>query len=92
MPALEEACGLSFPPADQLHSTETNEFLKGVLKKVGVECSPPLTNARIIDKLVGVYIEETASTYASVRTETYTNAHIKSTPHSLLDILRSCRH
>lgn len=28
IPALEEACGEEFPPGDQLHTKETNEFLK----------------------------------------------------------------
>ncbi|QGA14032.1 hypothetical protein EYB26_001684 [Talaromyces marneffei] len=59
IPALEEATGEKFPPGDQLHTEETNEFLKKVLKKTGVECSPPLTNARMLDKLVGEFIEET---------------------------------
>ncbi|RAL16384.1 lysine--tRNA ligase KRS1 [Aspergillus homomorphus CBS 101889] len=59
IPALEEATGEKFPPGDQLHTAETNEFLKRVLKKTGVECSPPMTNARMLDKLVGEFIEET---------------------------------
>ncbi|KAF2229091.1 lysyl-tRNA synthetase [Viridothelium virens] len=58
IPALEEATGEKFPPGDQLHTKETNDFLKRVLQKVNVECSPPLTNARMIDKLVGEFIEE----------------------------------
>lgn len=59
IPALEEATEEKFPPSEELHTTETNEFLKRVLKKMKVECSPPLTNARMLDKLVGEYIEET---------------------------------
>jgi len=59
IPALEEACGEKFPPGIELHSAMTNEFLKGVLKKMNVECTPPQTNARMIDKLVGEFIEET---------------------------------
>ncbi|KAJ6161177.1 lysine--tRNA ligase KRS1 [Penicillium chermesinum] len=59
MPALEEACGEKFPPGDQLHTQETNDFLKRVLKKMNVECSPPQTNARMLDKLVGEFLEET---------------------------------
>lgn len=59
IPALEAATKETFPPGDQLHTAETNQFLQRVLKKVGVECSPPLTNARMIDKLVGEFIEET---------------------------------
>ncbi|PMD31055.1 putative Lysyl-tRNA synthetase, cytoplasmic [Hyaloscypha variabilis F] len=59
MPALEEATGEKFPPGDQLHTAETNTFLKNILKKMKVDCSPPLTNARMLDKLVGEFIEET---------------------------------
>ena len=59
IPALEEACGEKFPPGDQLHTWETHEFLKRMLEKMKVECSPPLTNARMMDKLVGEFIEET---------------------------------
>lgn len=58
IPALEEACGEKFPPGDQLHTAETNEFLRRMLKKTGLECTPPLTNARMIDKMVGEFIEE----------------------------------
>ncbi|KAI5309846.1 lysyl-tRNA synthetase [Ascosphaera atra] len=60
IPALEEATGEKFPPGDQLHTDETNAFLRRVLEKTGVECSPPMTNARMLDKLVGEFIEETA--------------------------------
>jgi len=56
---LEKACGEKFPPGDQLHTQETNEFLKRMLKKTNVECPPPLTNSRMIDRLVGEFIEET---------------------------------
>ncbi|ODH46984.1 lysine-tRNA ligase [Paracoccidioides brasiliensis] len=59
IPALEEATGEKFPPGDQLHTPETNEFLKKLLMKVNVQCSPPETNARMLDKLVGEFIEET---------------------------------
>lgn len=59
IPTLEEATNEKFPPGDQLHTVETNEFLKNVLKKMKIDCSPPLTNARMLDKLVGELIEET---------------------------------
>ncbi|KAH8705021.1 lysyl-tRNA synthetase [Talaromyces proteolyticus] len=59
IPALEEAVGEKFPPGDQLHTEETNAFLKRMLEKTGVECTPPQTNARMLDKLVGEFIEET---------------------------------
>ncbi|MCJ1416526.1 lysyl-tRNA synthetase [Xylographa parallela] len=58
IPALEEACGEKFPPGEQLHTKETNDFLKRMLKKMKVDCSPPQTNARMLDKLVGEFIEE----------------------------------
>ena len=58
IPALEEACGEKFPPGDQLHTDETNAFLKRILAKMKVDCAPPQTNARMIDKLVGEFIEE----------------------------------
>ena len=58
IPALEEACGEKFPAGEQLHTAETNEFLKKMLSKMQIECTPPLTNARMLDKLVGEFIEE----------------------------------
>lgn len=58
IPSLEEIVGEKFPPGDQLHTTETNEFFKRILKKQGLECTPPLTNARMLDTLVGEYLEE----------------------------------
>jgi lysyl-tRNA synthetase class 2 len=59
IPALEDACGEKFPPGIELHTEETGIFLKSVLKKMNVECSPPLTNARMLDKLVGEFIVST---------------------------------
>jgi lysyl-tRNA synthetase, class II len=58
IPALEEACGEKFPPGEELHTDETNQFLQRMLKKMNVQCTPPLTNARMLDKLVGEFIEE----------------------------------
>lgn len=58
IPALEEACGEKFPPGAELHTSSTNDFLKRMLKKMKVDCSPPQTNARMLDKLVGEFIEE----------------------------------
>ncbi|KAK9471364.1 uncharacterized protein V1510DRAFT_368062 [Dipodascopsis tothii] len=56
---LEERLNVKFPPGDQLHTTETNQFLQDVLAKNGITCTPPLTNARMLDKLVGEYLEDT---------------------------------
>jgi lysyl-tRNA synthetase, class II len=47
IPALEEACGEKFPPGEQLHTQETNQFLQKLLKRVNVECTPPLTNVSV---------------------------------------------
>ncbi|ODQ83100.1 hypothetical protein BABINDRAFT_80844 [Babjeviella inositovora NRRL Y-12698] len=54
---LEKILDVKFPPGDQLHTLETNVFLKNILIKNKLDCSPPLTNARMLDKLVGEYLE-----------------------------------
>ncbi|KAL4073763.1 hypothetical protein J3A83DRAFT_4231178 [Scleroderma citrinum] len=54
---LEEKAGVKFPPADTLHTEEANKFLRDLCQKHNVECSEPRTNARMLDKLVGEYIE-----------------------------------
>jgi lysyl-tRNA synthetase class 2 len=58
IPELERISGEKFPPYDEMHTEATGEFLKGILKKMNVECPPPLTNARMLDRLVGEFIEE----------------------------------
>ncbi|KAL1621965.1 lysyl-tRNA synthetase [Neofusicoccum ribis] len=58
IPELESKLGEKFPPGDELHTQETNEFLKRMIKKAGIDCTPPLTNARMLDTLVGEFIEE----------------------------------
>jgi len=52
---LEEALGLSIPK--DLASEETRQFLVKLCVEKGVECSPPQTTSRLLDKLVGEYIE-----------------------------------
>ncbi|KAL0957044.1 hypothetical protein HGRIS_003144 [Hohenbuehelia grisea] len=54
---LEEKLGVKFPPGDQLHTDETNKWLRELCTKHNVDCSEPRTNARLLDKLVGEYIE-----------------------------------
>ncbi|KAI6001691.1 hypothetical protein F5J12DRAFT_843887 [Pisolithus orientalis] len=54
---LEEKTGVKFPPADTLHTEETNKFLRDLCQKHNVECGEPRTNARLLDKLVGEFIE-----------------------------------
>ncbi|ORY94386.1 lysyl-tRNA synthetase [Syncephalastrum racemosum] len=56
---LEEKLNVKFPPGTELHTDETNKFLSDLCEKNGVECSAPRTNARMLDKLVGEYIEDT---------------------------------
>ena len=60
IPELEAKTGEKFPKASELHTEETNQFLRKVLEKVKVDCSEPKTNSRMIDALVGEFIEETA--------------------------------
>ncbi|KAI8645765.1 lysyl-tRNA synthetase [Parasitella parasitica] len=55
--ALEEKLNCKFPPGDQLHTAETNKFLSDLLNKNDVDCPEPRTNARMLDKLVGDYLE-----------------------------------
>lgn len=52
---LEAKLGIKFP--QPLESEETNTFLKKLLEEKKIECTPPLTTARLLDKLVGEYIE-----------------------------------
>ncbi|KAJ7650453.1 hypothetical protein FB45DRAFT_730796 [Roridomyces roridus] len=54
---LEEKLGVTFPPGETLHTTETNTWLRELCTKRNVECSEPRTNARLLDKLVGEFIE-----------------------------------
>lgn len=56
---LEERLNVKFPPGDQLHTDETNQFFRKVLADNNLQCTPPLTNARMLDKLVGEYLEDT---------------------------------
>ncbi|TCD67308.1 lysyl-tRNA synthetase [Steccherinum ochraceum] len=54
---LEEKLGVKFPPGETLHTEEANQFLRDLAKKHNVDCSEPRTNARLLDKLVGEFIE-----------------------------------
>ncbi len=54
---LERVLNVKFPPGDQLHTSETNKFLSDLCQKHNVECGAPRTNARLLDKLVGEFIE-----------------------------------
>jgi lysyl-tRNA synthetase class 2 len=52
---LEEKLNITF--GDDLSSEETRLMLVKLLKEKNVQCSPPLTTARMLDKLVGEFIE-----------------------------------
>lgn len=53
---LEEATGRKFPA---MESPEMAPFLEAMCKEYNVECRPPRTVARLVDKLVGHFLEET---------------------------------
>ena len=52
---LEERLKEKLP--EQLETEEARQFLDQLCKKLNVECANPRTTARLIDKLVGEYIE-----------------------------------
>lgn len=58
MKDLETILGVKFPAAETLHTKEANEFLDKLCTKKGVECRAPRTTARLLDKLVGEFLEE----------------------------------
>ncbi|KAF2899925.1 hypothetical protein ILUMI_06264 [Ignelater luminosus] len=58
LPALEKALNVKFPPADDLSTEQGNKFLSDLCVKHEIECPPPRTSARLLDKLVGEFIEE----------------------------------
>ncbi|KAK3828213.1 MAG: hypothetical protein J3Q66DRAFT_322094 [Benniella sp.] len=54
---LEEKLKVKFPAADTLHTPEATKFLSDLCIKHEVECGAPRTSARLLDKLVGDFIE-----------------------------------
>ena len=58
IPTLEETLGVKFPSPDTLDTKETNMFLSDLCVKHNVECPAPRTTTRLLDKLVGEFIEE----------------------------------
>ncbi|KAK7603036.1 hypothetical protein V9T40_003035 [Parthenolecanium corni] len=57
-PALEEALGVKLPDPTTLTSPESTKLLSDLCEKHNVECPPPRTAARLLDKLVGEFLEE----------------------------------
>jgi len=58
-PDLEAALGCKLPSPTDLHTDEARQALDSICVARGVECAPPRTAARLLDKLVGDFLEET---------------------------------
>lgn len=54
---LEKMANLSIPK--DLSSDEANKYLLDACNKFDVKCAPPQTTARLLDKLVGHFLEGT---------------------------------
>ncbi|KAJ3115017.1 lysyl-tRNA synthetase [Phlyctochytrium bullatum] len=57
IPELERILKVKFPSADTLQSDAGIKFLSDLCAKHNVDCSPPRTASRLLDKLVGEFIE-----------------------------------
>ncbi|KAM7283204.1 lysine--tRNA ligase isoform X1 [Ixodes scapularis] len=58
LPDLEKALGTPLPSPENLSSPESTSLLSELCVKHQVECTPPRTPARLLDKLVGHFLEE----------------------------------
>uniref|UniRef100_A0A8C3AAF6 Lysine--tRNA ligase n=1 Tax=Cyclopterus lumpus TaxID=8103 RepID=A0A8C3AAF6_CYCLU len=56
---LEKIMGVKFPPTDSYDSDETRKFFDDLCAQKGVDCPPPRTTARLLDKMVGDFLEVT---------------------------------
>lgn len=56
---LEEALKCKLPLPNTLHTPEARDTLDALCKKHNVDCSEPRTAARLLDKLVGEFLEST---------------------------------
>ncbi|XP_060694000.1 lysine--tRNA ligase isoform X1 [Hemiscyllium ocellatum] len=56
---LEKIMGVEFPPTDQYETEEARKFFDDLCNQKGVECPPPRSTARLLDKLVGEFLEVT---------------------------------
>ena len=57
---LEEATGAKFPDPATLGEESSRLFLVDLCKKYEIDCSPPQTSVRLLDKLVDHFIESAA--------------------------------
>ncbi|KAM3964873.1 lysyl-tRNA synthetase [Aphomia sociella] len=55
---LEKVLNVTLPSADKFDTPEVNTFFSQLCEKHEVECPPPRTTARLLDKLVGEFLEE----------------------------------
>ncbi|XP_047516192.1 lysine--tRNA ligase isoform X1 [Pieris napi] len=55
---LEKELKVKLPPADKLDTPEANAILSKLCEKHEIECPSPRTTARLLDKLVGEFLEE----------------------------------
>lgn len=55
---LESILKVKFPPADQMATPETKQFFDKLCVAHQIECPAPRTTARLLDKLVGEFLEE----------------------------------
>jgi lysyl-tRNA synthetase class 2 len=54
---LEKALGIKLPSPVTYHTDEARKFFEDLCTKHNVECSPPKTTTRLLDKLVGEFLE-----------------------------------
>lgn len=54
---LESKLGAKLPPASELHTEESRKLLSDLAAKHDVDCPEPRTSSRLIDKMVGEFIE-----------------------------------
>ena len=57
MKGLEEILGVELPKGDALATEEARVFFDKLCKEKGVDCANPRSTSRLIDKLVGHFIE-----------------------------------
>jgi len=57
MKGLEEALDMKLPSGKDLYTEEARQFFDKLCKDREVECSAPRSTSRLIDKLVGEYLE-----------------------------------
>lgn len=56
---LEKTLGVKFPSTESFETEETRRFFDDLCAVRNVECPPPRTTARLLDKLVGEFLEVT---------------------------------